>query len=62
MALQPKSLVSEQKIMIPIKTWAANNNYSIDQVRTLIRNKLVLAKKHKHQWYVVEECELPEYV
>ena len=38
--------------LIPVKKWAAENNYSYKQCRTLIKKKLLMAKKYKNKWYV----------
>jgi hypothetical protein len=61
LSLRPSTVTNEQKTMIPMKIWAANNHYSVKQVRTLIQKKLVLAKKHKNRWYVVAACDLSQY-
>lgn len=39
-------------LLIPIKDWATQNNYSYKQARNLIKKKLLMAKKYKNRWYV----------
>ena len=44
--------------LIPVKQWAAINNYSYSQVRNLIKKRKLMAKKHKNKWYV---ASLPDF-
>lgn len=38
--------------LIPLKQWAKKNNYSYKATTTLIKKRMLMAKKHKNRWYV----------
>lgn len=40
--------------MIPIKEWCKQNNYTVQQARTLIRKKYLLARTFKGKLYVLD--------
>ena len=44
--------------LIPIKRWATINNYSYKAVMNLIKQRKLMAKKHKNRWYV---ASLPDW-
>lgn len=52
LSYRPITHCDYQTNLIPIKKWAAINNYSYKQARNLVKKKLLMAKKYKGRWYV----------
>lgn len=49
---RPLSSCKHTTVLVPIRVWAAENNYSYKQAKNLIKKRLLMAKKHKKRWYV----------
>ena len=53
--------------LVPLKKWLSENHYSVNQLPRLLREKAIVAKKHKGRLYVaknplIEPLSISEYM
>lgn len=60
LSYRPLTSCDYTETLIPIKKWAAANNYSYKQAKALVKKRLLMAKKYKGKWYVAPTPEFKE--